>query len=185
MEYLVMVTDRWHPDDVQPNIVVPFANDTSDPGIHKAMRLNLESQGLRPRYERMNGALDAEFAYDRLIRRLWAEGEPFVIVEHDILPWPGAVQQLWTCERSWCAFAYFIFGETRVQLGCVKFDPARLGTCPLPDEPVSWTRLDWAVITALVARGESGHLHEPAVSHLNYGHQRMTASAVFRPETVA
>lgn len=176
-----MVSNRWHPDDVQPNVIVPFTNDESDPFVHRAMRLNLEMQGLTPRYERMNGTLDADYAYDRLFRRLWAEGRPFVIVEHDILPWPGAVQQMWACDRPWCGYQYLVFGEMRVQLGCVKFDPSRLGDCPLPKSLTSWTVLDWTVITALAERGESGHLHEPPVTHLNYGHQRMTASAVFRP----
>ena len=58
-----------------------------------------------------------------------------------------------------------------------KFDPSKLGDCPL-DELVPWQRLDWAVMTALVERGHSGHLHSPAVTHLNYGHQRMTRSLV-------
>lgn len=180
-DFLYLASDRWHPDDVVPNVVVPFANDTNEPAVHKAMRLNLEVQGLRPRYERMNGTLDEAFAYDRLFRRLWAEGEPFILVEHDILPWPGAVQQLWTCDREWCGFPYYIFGEMRVQLGCVKFDPARLGPCPLPEKLSHWQGLDWVVIRTLAERGQSGHLHEPAVTHLNYAHQRMTEPAVFRP----
>ena len=176
----MLATDKWHPDDVQPNIVVPFANDVSDPYVHKAMRLNLQMQGLEPRYERMNGTLDSDYAYDHLFRRLWAEGKPFIIVEHDILPWPGAVQQIWACDRPWCGFEYFIFGELRVQLGCVKFDPSRLGPCPLPDTLTAWHHLDWEVITNLSGRDETGHLHEPAVTHLNYGHQRMVTSTVVR-----
>jgi hypothetical protein len=177
MQYLLLATNKTHPDDVKPNVVVPYANADSDPLIHKAMRLNLRMQGLEPRFERMDGALDGEYAYDRLFRSLWAEGEPFIVVEHDVLPWPGALQQLWQCDCAWGAFQYFIFGELRVQLGCAKFDPSRLGDCPL-DELVPWQRLDWAVMTALVERGHSGHLHTPAVTHLNYGHQRMTRSLV-------
>lgn len=138
----MLATDKWHPDDVQPNIVVPFANDASDPGVHKAMRLNLELQGLRPRYERMNGALDAEYAYDRLIRRLWSEGQPFVLVEHDILPWPGAVQQLWECDRPWCAFQYLIFGRCASSSGASSSTrrasaPARCR--PVPCRGRAWT----------------------------------------------
>jgi hypothetical protein len=186
MDFLVIATSKWHPDDAQPNVVVPFTNDANDPMIHRAMRLNLEMQGLRPRYERLNGTIEEEYAYDRLFRRLWAEGQPFILVEHDVLPWPGAVQALWACERPWCGFQYLIMGEMRVQLGCVKFDPARLGACPLPDgELVSWNGMDWRIIRALAERDASGHLHEPPVSHLNYGHQRMTAPLVLRPESVA
>lgn len=181
----MIASDKWHADDIQPRVIVPFANDVSDPAILAATKLNLEMQGIKPRFERMNGTLTSMFTYDNLIRRLWEEGEPFILVEHDILPWPGAVQQLWTCERPWCGFEYFIFGEMRVQLGCVKFEPARLGPVPLPDDEVmAWPGMDWAIIAALARRGESGHLHTPPVTHLNPAHQRRTTSVVLRPEAV-
>ena len=176
MDWLLLATDKWHDDDVQPNIVVPYANDISDATVHRAMRLNLEMQGLQPRYERMGDV----YAYDRLFRRLWAEGEPFVIVEHDNLPWPGAVQRLWECDRPWCANEYLMLGELRVALGCTKFDPSRLGDCPLTGDAKPWNRMDWFVIDELTTRYASSHLHEPAVAHLNYGHQRMVTSSVVR-----
>lgn len=180
MNFLLLASDKTHPEDIQPNIVVPFANQQSDPFIFAATKLNLQMQGLEPRYEQLNSALDADYAYDKLFRNLWAQGEPFILVEHDILPWPGALVDLWKCECAWGAFQYFIFGELRSQLGCVKFDPTRLGACPLSDELVHWSRLDWSVITGLVNRGQTGHLHGPPVTHLNYGHQRMTKSLVLR-----
>jgi hypothetical protein len=176
MDFLMVATDKWHDDDVRPNVVVPYANDRSDATVHRSMRLNLEMQGLAPRYE----SLDGLYAYDDLFRRLWAEGEPFILVEHDVLPWPGAVQQLWACDRPWCAFEYFMLGELRVALGCTKFDPSRLGPCPLAGDPKPWNRMDWAVIDTLTTRRESAHLHEPAVSHLNWSHQRMVSSLVVR-----
>lgn len=179
MELLLLASDKHHPDDVQPNIVVPFTNDVSEPLVHKAVKLNLAMAGYKPRFERLNDTIASDYAYDRLLRRLWAEGEPFILVEHDILPWPGALLEMWECERAWCAFPYYIFGEMRTQLGCTKFDPAKLGACPLPDEPIHWSRLDWAVITGLIER-ETGHLHGPAVTHLNAAHQRMTTSMVLR-----
>jgi len=176
----MVATEKWDLDDVRPNVVVPYANATSDPITHASVRLNLEMQGLEPRYER----LDASFGYDSLFRRLWAEGEPFILVEHDVLPWPGAVQQLWTCDRPWCAFEYLMLGQLKVALGCTKFDPARLGPVPLPAEPRDWRKMDWHVIDTLTTRFECAHLHEPAVSHLNWVHQRMTRSLVDR-ESVA
>jgi len=174
MGFLLLASEKWHDDDVHPNVVVPFANDESDPAALAAVRLNLLMQGLEPRYVR----LDGEFAYDALIRRLWDAGEPFILVEHDVVPWPGAVQQLWTCDRPWCAFEYFMLGELRVALGCTKFDPTRLGPCPLPPTPQDWHRMDWHVIDTLTTRYECAHLHEPAVSHLNWVHQRVTRSLV-------
>ena len=181
MEFLLLATDKWHEDDVKPNLIVPFANDASDPVAHEAMRRSLEMQGLAPRYER----LDGDYAYDRLFRRLWAEGEPFVLVEHDILPWPGAVQRLWTCDRPWCAFEYFMLGELRVALGCTKFDPSRLGPCPLPDTVWHWRKMDWQIIDALTDRSQCAHLHEPAVTHLNRAHSRMTSPTLLRSKPLS
>jgi hypothetical protein len=170
-----LFSTRPHVNDTKPNIVVPYANAESESFVHKAMKLNLLMQGLKPRMERLDDTLDADFAYARLFRSLWQEERPFVLVEHDILPWPGALQQIWECEHPWCGFRYYIFGELRSALGCVKFDPVRLGECPLPDELIPWSKIDMKVIRSLSERGERGHLHEPAVGHLNYGHQRITA----------
>jgi len=172
--------------DEEMNIVVPVAEDEGFGWIHKAMRLNLLMQGISPTYVDLKETLDADFAYDRLIRNLWRQGDPFVLVEHDILPWPGAILQLWECEHPWCGFEYMVKGELRSYLGCVKFDPSRLGPCPLPTEPLVWTSLDLEIIRTLSERGHPGHLHRPAVAHLNYGHQRITNRAgVMRPDWMA
>ena len=181
----LLFTTTPHIEDVAMNVVVPFTNDVTDPAVHKAMRLNLEMQGITPRMERLNDTLDAEYAYDRLFRRLWLEGEPFVIVEHDILPWPGALQAMWACEEPWCAHQYYVHGQLRSYLGCVKFDPVKIGPIPLPDEPVLWSDLDLTIIRALSQRGHTGHLHGPAVVHLKYWHQRMTKAEIILPEWMA
>lgn len=182
MEFLLLASDKSHPDDIHPNIIVPYTNAANEPLVHKAMKLNLEMQGYKARFEPLNTDLVSDFAYDRLFRKLWAEGQPFILVEHDILPWPGALLQMWECDRPWCACPYYIFGEFRTQLGCTKFDPVKLGKCPLPDEPVHWSRLDWAVITGLLNR-DSGHLHLPAVTHLNAAHQRMRELLIVNSKT--
>ena len=155
------------PDANLPRIVVPYSDENSL--VFQSMKLNLTVQGLNPRYVDVSGN---NFAYDSLFRELWSEGKPFIIVEHDIFPWPGALEQLWKCECIWGAFSYYVFGQLRVQLGCTKFNPAALGRLPLPDQPTHWSRLDWVVITNLSKRWESGHLHNPPVAHLNYAHKR-------------
>lgn len=172
--WLLLATDKWQLDDVRPMVVVPYANAETDPDVHAAVRLNLLMQAIEPVYVPLVGETD----YDALIRRLWAAGRPFILVEHDVLPWPGAVQALWTCDRPWCAFEYFMLGELRVALGCTKFDPSRLGPVPLPPEPVGWRTMDWHITDTLTTRRESAHLHEPAVGHLNWVHQRMVEPAV-------
>ena len=158
---------------VQPNVVVPYVNKNST--VFRTMRLNLTMQGITPRYERLDNKLSSDYAYDRLFRELWDKEEPFIIVEHDIFPWPGAIQQIWECEEPWCGYQYYVHGGLHSYLGCVKFNPKELGDCPLPSDKLHWAEIDMKVINELVNRGRDGHLHEPAVSHLNFGHHIITS----------
>ncbi len=176
MAIIALATDKYYPDVNPPNIIVPYT-DAKNPAF-AAAKLNFECLALRPRYVDMNAELDAPYAYHRLIHSLWAEGKPFILVEHDILPWPGALEQLWECECAWGAFRYHVLGNLAAYLGCVKFDPLKLGPCPLPEEPMPWTKLDLHIVKTLTSRGERGHVHNPPVCHLNRGHQRMTRSIV-------
>jgi hypothetical protein len=125
--------------------------------------------------------------YYGLLSGLWAEGRTFVIVEHDIIVWPGAVRALLACEEPWCAYPYKIGGHYSPGFGCVKFegeftyahrnaiemvgDP----TCPYfssQGNPRHWSGLDsrlGLVLSVLSGRGWP-HLHQPAVTHLNRIH---------------
>lgn len=178
MSVLFVTGSRYHPEDVRPNIVVPYTPVNGTTAILDTVKLNLGIQGLRPRMVK----LERDFSYDQLFRELWATGQPFILVEHDIVPWPGAVQQLWTCPEPWCGFPYYVFGELRSYLGCTKFDPTRLGACPLPEDLTAWQLMDKAIERALVARTFTGHLHQPAVSHLNFAHVRQTEPTLEHPQ---
>jgi len=175
---LFMTGRKQHPEDVQPHVIVPYHNTHTTTAILDAVKLNLGVQGLRPRMVK----LERDFSYDQLFRGLWAEGKPFIIVEHDIIPWPGAVQQLWACPEPWCGFPYHVFGELRSYLGCTKIDPTRLGECPMPEDLLSWQTMDSKIEETLVKRGFCGHLHSPAVSHLNFSHARQTGPTILHPQ---
>ena len=104
--------------------------------------------------------------YARLFTELWQARRGFILVEHDIVPWPGAIQQLDTCEHEWCAFAYPTSLSSRCQsLGCVKFSSALLERIPYDPEWQNrgWDALDGAVMGTLQA--ETVHTHEPPVAH--------------------
>jgi hypothetical protein len=125
--------------------------------------------------------LERDLSYDQLFRELWDKAEPFILVEHDIVPWPGAVQELWACPEPWCGFPYSVFGQLKSYLGCTKFNPSQLGECPLPDELQSWQVMDRKIEAGMLKRGHKGHLHSPAVSHLNFAHVRQTSTLVEHP----
>lgn len=112
--------------------------------------------------------------YARYFAMLWARG-PFILVEHDVVPWPGAVEELAACPHPWCVFAYeagteFARDNSGVPLGCVKFDPAALGECPAQPLPgglyPDWGSLDGIVSSTLLTRNIYPHQHTPAVAHI-------------------
>lgn len=126
------------------------------------------------------GGSDRDY-YD-LLTRLWAEGETFVIVEHDIVVHPTAIDELEQCTHEWCGFPHYYgrYGLT-YGLGCVKFDAAlmarhpdamiRVGVMSDPTHPKRhWCRLDaWLQGTVLPHRGEVKHCHDTPVRHLGTG----------------
>ncbi len=152
----------------------------------EGLQLALEMDGIAADYVEMGD----EFAYWRLLRGLWEAGEGFVVVEHDVLPWPGALRQLWDCPEMWCAFPYRLSHDPgfSTALGCTKFSAKLLERTPGAMDVLAegryghsvgdrrhWWGLDGRlslVLTNLVGLGWP-HRHEPPVSHLNerrFGH---------------
>lgn len=42
--------------------------------------------------------------YLDFFKQRWAERESFIICEHDVAFWPGAIEGLEACPRHWCAY---------------------------------------------------------------------------------
>ncbi len=118
---------------------------------------------------------DGELGYSKLITKLWGSGEGFVVVEHDIAPWFGAIAQLESCPRDWCMFRYPDGGTLSRGLGCTKFSDRLVREYPdLPDawDGVEWQMIDGAVGSAVAAvlRAERPErhpicYHAPPVAH--------------------
>lgn len=182
---LCVASNKIHPEDIQPNVILPYADSNGTTSVLNAVKLNLACQGIIPRMVK----LEQEYSYDLLFRQLWNEGQPFILVEHDIIPWPGALGELWTCPEPWCGFPYILYGEPRSFLGCTKFDPSRLGDCPLSGDLTEWQKIDRIIIKNLLMRERDwksppkykDHLHSPAVAHLNINHSRMRTNGQINP----
>jgi hypothetical protein len=112
------------------------------------------------------------YGYAELFMECWKTGKPFVIVEHDILPWVGALDQLANCPEPWCGFKYDLgcvpaYQKYPCYLGCSKFEPVRLGACPV-ESNFQWNALDGHVARVLHReRGIKMHFHQPDVVHLH------------------
>lgn len=118
-------------------------------GGSDAAHLALLAEGIDHTVETLEGF----FGYTRLLSRLWREGEGFVLLEHDIAPWFGAIHQLWDCEWQWCMFEYpKLGGRLTSGLGCAKFSDELVAGHPEFAEHwcgVSWHSLDGAVSTSI------------------------------------
>lgn len=105
--------------------------------------------------------------YRLLLRDLWAAGEPFVLVEHDVAPTARQIQSLNTCDRAWCHYGY-VAGDWAPKFGCVRFSSqliqATQGVWNDPSWP--WGQLDARFMDAAVSAGFLPHWHSPHVLHL-------------------
>ena len=120
----------------------------------------------------------SDTAYTELLQKLWRVGETFAIVEHDIVPWRGALEQLDECPRDWCSFDYPFGGSMHAGLGCARFRDSLLAAYPTAvDDTLGeateihprgfWCNLDDRLTRALSRFGAAKHVHTPAVGHLH------------------
>lgn len=117
--------------------------------------------------------LQDEDDYRLLMQRLWREREPVIVVEHDIVPWPFAIEELWRCSCSWGAYSYQLHGGVGIYhgFGCTKLTPALMEALPdIWDTPAHWSDLDQILWFAARDKGLEPHPHRPAVVHLSERH---------------
>jgi hypothetical protein len=116
--------------------------------------------------------VEDDYTYGRTLKRYWRENKRFINIEHDIVPWPGACEEMWECDYGYCTYQYPIgySGKFGMSLGMVMLDPA---IWELPDEyayvwdEYTWNNLDGAVFGSMRdAHYGDPHIHTPPVAHL-------------------
>ncbi len=144
------------------NLVVPYAN------LHPVVPRVLSSYGFTPRYVDLNGD---DHSYWRLLKEIWEKGETVTIVEHDILPWPSAIEEMLACPAIWCGYSYDQRGIGLYHsFGCVKFTSELMKqTRHIWDdvEDRHWSKLDTQFEWKTFQLGIRPHQHRPAVIHLH------------------
>lgn len=142
-------------------VVCPFTK------LHPVTRSVLESYaGLDVRFWDVS---HDDHAYGHLMRLLWLDRQPITIVEHDIVPWPGCIEELHACPAKWCANSYDWNGGIGVahMLGCAKLSARLMVELPnVWDEPCHWSQCDQRLFFAAREVGIEPHLHRPPVIHL-------------------
>lgn len=116
-------------------------------------------------YMEMDNGID----YWRLLKQLWETGKEVIIVEHDVIPWPGALEALVECEEEWCGYGYPT-SINYVALGCCKLGAGLMKkTAGLWDKMLlrNWRNCDGHLGNSLAAMGIHPHEHSPAVINAN------------------
>ena len=150
-----------------PKILIPYTGDTPD-----ELQINvLQSYGYTDTDIRLRNVKGQDLAYSAAVKKCWTEGTTFIVLEHDIVPWPTALALLAECPHSVCAYPYLMKNAYMAALGCTKFssEVCQLDPWKFIDLP-PWWRLDGRLLTWLRMHGHPLHIHFPPVTHLNFDH---------------
>jgi len=163
-------------------VVVPYTRRMEAVAVLEAVTLALEGDGQEADFVDVSSG---DSAYFELWTKLWASGETFVVIEHDVVVYPGAIQTMLDCASPWCVTDYMTCGSIQYGFGCVKFDGGFTRAYPhaftrmaegidfvSAHEPTHWKHLD-AQLGAVLSRMADmawPHRHQPAVTHLNREH---------------
>jgi hypothetical protein len=132
---------------------------------------------------------EPEEGYYQLLAELWAQAQDFILCEWDVLPYPGALEEIWACQEQlgFCGKPYRLFGWYAASLGCTKFPSELMRRYPRAVVEAGkrpglegwgpgfrhWQAFDSRLFAALLELGFGGdleagypHQHYPIVSHL-------------------
>lgn len=121
---------------------------------------------------------DSDEAYWELFNDLWAKGETFCVVEHDIVVRHDTLREIEECPSDWCSFLVPYVGLEYAGLACAKFSADLIARVPdaiaqvaeTPGDehhpPKHWCRLDAWLQGVLEVAGETKCVHGPPLEHL-------------------
>lgn len=130
--------------------------------------------------------------YFWFLKEQWNRGDDLLVVEHDIVANPQAIQEAIQCPEEWCAWRYeHRNGEFSPALGFARFRRELMAREPdLFDEigkisdgrgariqdhsrPRCWQRLDVRIHDILGERGYTWHIHETPVEHRLWSYEEV------------
>lgn len=117
-------------------------------------------------------AMQEDHDYADALGVMWRRGEGFCVVEHDVVPWPGAIGAICACHEPWCVYSYVAApGAYMHALGCIRVSGELVREHPglwLAWDGVPWNQLDAAVYRALGGVAGSPHFHSPPLAHTKF-----------------
>lgn len=157
-------------------------------GLRPATMLYINDKVVDPgaEYEVVDVSSD-HWAYTRVLEKRWSEGESFVLLEHDVVPWPGAITSVWNCPYPWCFYGYTPNIDL-VENGCAPFGLVKISDKLISDFPEVWSKMreyyeegyeyawmyhDIFMFDYIVnqLKGPKPHQHWPSVFNANPSHR--------------
>lgn len=130
--------------------------------------LTLENEGI----DFVGVLMTDEYSYGNFMADEWKKEEPFIVLEHDIAPYPEAIKDIMWCDHPWCAYEYYHHeGYKLYAMGCIKFSRYIIeNSQDMPNKHGwrfnNWITLDSAIIPPLTERYGRPHIHYPPVAHV-------------------
>lgn len=115
-------------------------------------------------------------AYYAALSRWWADGDTFLVVEHDVVCRPDVIAEAAECPEPWCIWGYdpYCHEECREAwrnaLGCTRFRAELMVAVPdalssVPPSGWDWHNVCDGLGNNLRAAGFTHHWHGPPVRH--------------------
>jgi hypothetical protein len=155
------------------NVVVPWTY------------LDPETEAALPPGAKLVWTGGSRYAYHDLLDWLWEEADTVLLVEHDIVPPPGALEEMAACPHEWCAVPYRCGDLLMTALGCTKIDGALMARCPDVISRIQhreWWNLDTQIVATLRRQGAAEHIHQPPARHLKYDRDNPASIEIRRSE---
>jgi hypothetical protein len=129
----------------------------------------------------------SDASYYAALLDIWAQGETFALLEHDVVCRPDVVQAFEECPEPWCAYGYgdichwSCMDAWRNVLGCTRFRRELVQAVPdalsrVPDDRWDWHTVCDRLGDSLREAGFTHHWHWPPVEH-----HHLTADRVPQP----
>ena len=136
---------------------------------------------------------DSDTAYAEWLCELWADGEGFIVCEHDVVPAKGALKELADCPHGYCSFPVALSVYLAPCMSLTKFSGEFLRAYPNVMDRVMrvptnygvnghFRQLDTIVQQTVLLRryGQQPHIHLPPAQHLNPEKSQLVPDAPLR-----